>query len=88
MCALHSSETLNSNVFPLLSLQDYFESYLAIASTVPSVLCLILNYVLVNRLAPHTNTAFIVGESSTLVAMMLLMKYLILNVTFVPSRAL
>ncbi|KAA0717568.1 Equilibrative nucleoside transporter 3 [Triplophysa tibetana] len=28
---------------------DYFESYLAIASTVPSVLCLILNYLLVNR---------------------------------------
>lgn len=35
--------------------QDYFESYLAIASTVPSVLCLILNYVLVNRLIPHTH---------------------------------
>lgn len=33
-------------------LSDYFESYLAIASTVPSVLCLILNYVLVNRLSP------------------------------------
>lgn len=35
-------------------LSDYFESYLAIASTVPSVLCLILNYVLVNRLSPNT----------------------------------
>ncbi|KAF7667368.1 hypothetical protein LDENG_00065730 [Lucifuga dentata] len=34
-------------------LRDYFESYLAIASTVPSVLCLILNYVLVNRLSPN-----------------------------------
>ncbi|XP_040906525.1 equilibrative nucleoside transporter 3 [Toxotes jaculatrix] len=34
-------------------LSDYFESYLAIASTVPSVLCLILNYVLVNRLSPN-----------------------------------
>ncbi|XP_047458699.1 equilibrative nucleoside transporter 3 [Mugil cephalus] len=33
---------------------DYFESYLAIASTVPSVLCLILNYVLVNRLSSNT----------------------------------
>ncbi|KAJ0005055.1 hypothetical protein NQD34_011269 [Periophthalmus magnuspinnatus] len=33
-------------------LSDYFESYLAITSTVPSVLCLILNYVLVNRLSP------------------------------------
>ncbi|XP_069001072.1 equilibrative nucleoside transporter 3 isoform X1 [Embiotoca jacksoni] len=34
-------------------LSDYFESYLTIASTVPSVLCLILNYVLVNRLSPN-----------------------------------
>ncbi|XP_069394384.1 equilibrative nucleoside transporter 3 [Paralichthys olivaceus] len=33
-------------------LSDYFESYLVIASTVPSVLCLILNYFLVNRLSP------------------------------------
>ncbi|XP_035519102.1 equilibrative nucleoside transporter 3 [Morone saxatilis] len=32
-------------------LSDYFESYLAIASTVPSVLSLILNYLLVNRLS-------------------------------------
>lgn len=34
-------------------LSDYFESYLAIASTIPSVLCLILNYVLVNRLSSN-----------------------------------
>ncbi|XP_070697176.1 equilibrative nucleoside transporter 3 [Pempheris klunzingeri] len=34
-------------------LSDYFESYLTIASTVPSVLCLILNYVLVNRLSSN-----------------------------------
>ncbi|XP_068580982.1 equilibrative nucleoside transporter 3 [Cebidichthys violaceus] len=34
-------------------LGEYFESYLAIASTVPSVLCLILNYVLVNRLSSN-----------------------------------
>ncbi|KAJ8418058.1 hypothetical protein AAFF_G00137670 [Aldrovandia affinis] len=33
-------------------LGDYFESYLAVASTVPSVLCLVLNYLLVNRLSP------------------------------------
>uniref|UniRef100_A0A3P9L4K4 Solute carrier family 29 member 3 n=1 Tax=Oryzias latipes TaxID=8090 RepID=A0A3P9L4K4_ORYLA len=33
-------------------ISDYFESYLSIASTVPSVLCLILNYMLVNRLSP------------------------------------
>ncbi|XP_071754055.1 equilibrative nucleoside transporter 3 [Centroberyx gerrardi] len=37
---------------PRSDLSDYFESYLAIASTVPSVLCLVLNYVLVNRLSP------------------------------------
>lgn len=30
-------------------LSDYFESYLAISSTVPSVLCLILSYLLLNR---------------------------------------
>ncbi|KAM7408950.1 hypothetical protein PAMA_002597 [Pampus argenteus] len=34
-------------------LSDYFESYLAIASTVPSVLCLILNYILVNRVSSN-----------------------------------
>ncbi|KAM9847826.1 equilibrative nucleoside transporter 3 [Aulostomus maculatus] len=38
---------------PRSDLSDYFESYLAIASTVPSVLCLMLNYVLVNRLSPN-----------------------------------
>lgn len=38
---------------PRSDLSDYFESYLAIASTVPSVLCLILNYVLVNRLSSN-----------------------------------
>ncbi|XP_068183105.1 equilibrative nucleoside transporter 3 [Antennarius striatus] len=32
---------------------DYFESYLSIASTVPSVLSSILNYLLVNRLSPN-----------------------------------
>ncbi|XP_064172890.1 equilibrative nucleoside transporter 3 [Anguilla rostrata] len=36
---------------PHSDLSDYFESYLAIASTVPSVLCLVLNYLLVNRLS-------------------------------------
>ncbi|XP_070833041.1 equilibrative nucleoside transporter 3 [Chaetodon trifascialis] len=34
-------------------LSAYFESYLVIASTVPSVLCLILNYLLVNRLSSN-----------------------------------
>lgn len=43
---------LSIEFFNLFSSQDYFESYLSIASTVPSVLCLILNYFLVNRLIP------------------------------------
>ncbi|XP_062256468.1 equilibrative nucleoside transporter 3 [Platichthys flesus] len=34
-------------------LSDYFESYLVIASTVPSVLSLVLNYILVNRLSSN-----------------------------------
>ncbi|KAM8852601.1 equilibrative nucleoside transporter 3 isoform 1-T2 [Synchiropus picturatus] len=34
-------------------LSDYFESYLVIASTIPSVLSLVLNYLLVNRLSPN-----------------------------------
>ncbi|XP_037127641.1 equilibrative nucleoside transporter 3 [Syngnathus acus] len=34
-------------------LSDYFESYLTFASTVPSVLCLILNYILVNRVSAN-----------------------------------
>ncbi|XP_071379032.1 equilibrative nucleoside transporter 3 [Centroberyx affinis] len=38
---------------PRSDLSDYFESYLAIASTVPSVLCLVLNYALVNRLSSN-----------------------------------
>ncbi|KAJ7987408.1 hypothetical protein DPEC_G00326180 [Dallia pectoralis] len=36
---------------PGTDLSVYFESYLAIASTVPSVLCLVLNYLLVNRVS-------------------------------------
>ncbi|XP_042358430.1 equilibrative nucleoside transporter 3 [Plectropomus leopardus] len=43
----------SSNKEQRSDLSDYFESYLAIASTVPSVLCLILNYVLVNRLSSN-----------------------------------
>ncbi|KAM9804397.1 equilibrative nucleoside transporter 3 [Neosynchiropus ocellatus] len=34
-------------------LGDYFESYLVIASTIPSVLSLVLNYLLVNRLSSN-----------------------------------
>ncbi|CAL8366962.1 unnamed protein product [Gadus morhua 'NCC'] len=40
---------------------DYFESYLSIASTVPSVLCLILNYLLVNRVSPRTRVLSSLG---------------------------
>lgn len=63
MCSpLDDSCQLSSLIFFLL--QDYFESYLSIASTVPSVLCLILNYFLVNRLKTskhadtHTHTIY------------------------------
>ncbi|CAL8359417.1 unnamed protein product [Boreogadus saida] len=40
---------------------DYFESYLSIASTVPSVLCLILNFLLVNRVSPRTRVLSSLG---------------------------
>ncbi|CAG6017530.1 unnamed protein product [Menidia menidia] len=46
-------------------LSDYFESYLAIASTVPSVMCLILNYVLVNRLPDCSAEALILCSFSS-----------------------
>lgn len=39
----------NLSASSLLCLQNYFESYLSIASTVPSVLCLVANFLLVNR---------------------------------------
>uniref|UniRef100_A0A3Q4AJ50 Uncharacterized protein n=1 Tax=Mola mola TaxID=94237 RepID=A0A3Q4AJ50_MOLML len=43
----------SSNEDQLSDLCYYFESYLSIASTLPSVLCLVLNYFLVNRLSPN-----------------------------------
>ncbi|XP_056291344.1 equilibrative nucleoside transporter 3-like isoform X2 [Pseudoliparis swirei] len=48
-----SDNTQGGNEGQRSDLGDYFESYLAIASTVPSVLCLILNYLLVNRLSSN-----------------------------------
>ncbi|KAK0138963.1 Equilibrative nucleoside transporter 3 [Merluccius polli] len=48
-----SNNTGGGGEEPRSDLIDYFESYLAIASTVPSVLCLALNYLLVNRLSPR-----------------------------------
>lgn len=39
-------------------LSDYFESYIAIASAIPSVLCLILNYLLVNRFSSQVRILF------------------------------
>lgn len=50
---LSNATERSSNEEQRSDLSDYFESYLSIASTVPSVLCLILNYVLVNRLSPN-----------------------------------
>ncbi|RXN27623.1 equilibrative nucleoside transporter 3 [Labeo rohita] len=43
---------------PHNDLGDYFESYIAIASTIPSVLCLILNYLLVNRFSSQVRIMF------------------------------
>ncbi|XP_051504692.1 equilibrative nucleoside transporter 3-like [Myxocyprinus asiaticus] len=43
---------------PHNDLSDYFESYLAIASTIPSVVCLIINYLLVNRLSSQVRILF------------------------------
>ncbi|XP_016088409.1 equilibrative nucleoside transporter 3-like [Sinocyclocheilus grahami] len=43
---------------PHNDLSDYFESYIAIASTIPSVLCLILNYLLVNRVSSQVRVMF------------------------------
>ncbi|KAG7334298.1 hypothetical protein KOW79_002705 [Hemibagrus wyckioides] len=48
---LNNRSSLASHQELHTDLSDYFESYLAIASTVPSVLCLVLNYLLVNRLS-------------------------------------
>ncbi|XP_034407556.1 equilibrative nucleoside transporter 3 [Cyclopterus lumpus] len=48
-----SNNTQGGNGGQRSDLGEYFESYLAIASTVPSVLCLILNYLLVNRLSSN-----------------------------------
>uniref|UniRef100_A0ACB8F880 Uncharacterized protein n=1 Tax=Sphaerodactylus townsendi TaxID=933632 RepID=A0ACB8F880_9SAUR len=38
---------------PWYSEQDFFESYISVASTVPSVLCLIGNFLLVNKVSVH-----------------------------------
>ncbi|XP_073096991.1 equilibrative nucleoside transporter 3 isoform X2 [Manis javanica] len=45
--------SVTSVVPSLVCLQNYFESYLTIASTVPSVLCLVANFLLVNRVPVH-----------------------------------
>uniref|UniRef100_A0A8C9QJU3 Solute carrier family 29 member 3 n=1 Tax=Spermophilus dauricus TaxID=99837 RepID=A0A8C9QJU3_SPEDA len=34
-------------------IMNYFESYLAVASTVPALLCLVVNFLLVNRIPVH-----------------------------------
>ncbi|KAI4874093.1 hypothetical protein NFI96_016338, partial [Prochilodus magdalenae] len=48
---LSNSSSSAGHEEPQTDIGDYFESYLAIASTVPSVLCLVFNYLLVNRLS-------------------------------------
>ncbi|XP_004681127.1 PREDICTED: equilibrative nucleoside transporter 3 [Condylura cristata] len=47
------SSPLSSPEVEKTDILNYFESYLAIASTVPSVLCLVANFLLVNRVPVH-----------------------------------
>ncbi|XP_070119369.1 equilibrative nucleoside transporter 3 isoform X1 [Equus przewalskii] len=59
----------------LLCLQNYFESYLAVASTVPSVLCLMANFLLVNRVPIHVRVlASLVVMLAIFVVMTVLVK--------------
>ncbi|XP_030628609.1 equilibrative nucleoside transporter 3 [Chanos chanos] len=46
---LSNSSNPEGHEEPHSDLSDYFESYISIASTVPSVVCLVLSYLLVNR---------------------------------------
>ncbi|KAF7710714.1 equilibrative nucleoside transporter 3 [Silurus meridionalis] len=48
---LNNRSSLASHQELHTDLSDFFESYLTIASTVPSVLCLVFNYFLVNRVS-------------------------------------
>lgn len=48
-CLCSPPPRVTSAASSLLCLQNYFESYLAVASTVPSILCLVVNFLLVNR---------------------------------------
>ncbi|KAG9275073.1 equilibrative nucleoside transporter 3 [Astyanax mexicanus] len=55
---LSNSSSTPGQEEPQSDLSDYFESYLAIASTVPSVLCLVLSYLLVNRFSSKVRILF------------------------------
>nr|XP_012618045.1 equilibrative nucleoside transporter 3 isoform X2 [Microcebus murinus] len=53
---------------------NYFESYLAVASTVPSVLCLLANFLLVNRVSVHVR---VLASLSIILAVFMVMIVLV-----------
>ncbi|XP_005882788.1 PREDICTED: equilibrative nucleoside transporter 3 [Myotis brandtii] len=53
---------------------NYFESYLSIASTVPSVLCLVANFLLVNRVPVHVR---VLASLSVMLAIFVVMTVLV-----------
>ncbi|XP_038599901.1 equilibrative nucleoside transporter 3 isoform X2 [Tachyglossus aculeatus] len=55
-------------------IQNYFESYISIASTVPSVLCLIGNFLLVNRVAVNVR---VLASLSIMLAIFVVMTVLV-----------
>ncbi|XP_051009058.1 equilibrative nucleoside transporter 3 [Acomys russatus] len=52
---------------------NYFESYLAIASTVPSVLCLVANFLLVNRVQVHVRVLASLSVSLAIFVVMIVL---------------
>ncbi|XP_019601544.2 equilibrative nucleoside transporter 3 [Rhinolophus sinicus] len=53
---------------------NYFESYLSIASTVPSVLCLVANFLLINRVPVHVR---VLASLSVMLAIFVVMTVLV-----------
>ncbi|GAB1295149.1 Equilibrative nucleoside transporter 3 [Apodemus speciosus] len=52
---------------------NYFESYLAVASTVPSLLCLVANFLLVNRVQVHVRVLASLSVSVTIFVVMVVL---------------
>ncbi|KAL1771908.1 equilibrative nucleoside transporter 3 [Sigmodon hispidus] len=52
---------------------NYFESYLAVASTVPSLLCLVVNFLLVNRVQVHVRVLASLSVSLAIFVVMIVL---------------